>query len=315
MSVLFAATDFGVRYDGGRGLEALAGVTMAVGEGERVAIIGESGSGKSTFALAVAGLLPANAVTQGAIAWLGLGETKPRPGRDIGFVFQDPSGSLDPVLSVGTQIVEVLRTHLGLSRPAARERAAALLGKVQLPEPALLLRAFPHQLSGGQRQRVAIAIAIAAGPKLLIADEATSALDTVVQAGIVALLGDLVREEGMSLLFVTHDIALASGLADRIAVFYAARLVEAGPAARVLAAPRHPYTAALIAAHLGLDTPLGRRLKVIPGSPPDPAAPPAGCRFAPRCPYVEARCRVEPAWRGVPGDGAACIHADIAVPA
>ncbi|WP_027037808.1 ABC transporter ATP-binding protein [Mesorhizobium ciceri] len=178
----------------------------------------------------------------------------PRLGRDIGFVFQDPSASLDPVMTIGKQIAEVARTHLGLTWSQSYARAKGLLERVRLPDPDSALRAFPHQLSGGQKQRVAIAAAIAAGPKLLIADEATSALDTIVQAEIVALIRRLVTEDGMTLLFISHDIALAAELAERIAVFRHGQLVELGMTAQIVGAPAQPYTRALLDAHIGLDT-------------------------------------------------------------
>ncbi|MCQ8870418.1 ABC transporter ATP-binding protein [Mesorhizobium sp. LMG17149] len=178
----------------------------------------------------------------------------PRLGRDIGFVFQDPSASLDPVMTIGKQIAEVARTHLGLTWSQSYARAKSLLERVRLPDPDSALRAFPHQLSGGQKQRVAIAAAIAAGPKLLIADEATSALDTIVQAEIVALIRRLASEDGMTLLFISHDIALAAELAERIAVFRHGQLVELGMTAQIVGAPAQPYTRALLDAHIGLDT-------------------------------------------------------------
>jgi peptide/nickel transport system ATP-binding protein len=178
----------------------------------------------------------------------------PRLGRDIGFVFQDPSASLDPVMTIGKQIAEVARTHLGLTWSQSYAKAKSLLERVRLPDPDSALRAFPHQLSGGQKQRVAIAAAIAAGPKLLIADEATSALDTIVQAEIVALIRRLVTEDGMTLLFISHDIALAAELAGRIAVFRHGQLVELGTTAQIVGAPAQPYTRALLDAHIGLDT-------------------------------------------------------------
>ncbi|RWC27154.1 MAG: ABC transporter ATP-binding protein [Mesorhizobium sp.] len=177
----------------------------------------------------------------------------PLGGHDIGFVFQDPSASLDPVMAIGKQIAEVARTHLGLTWPQAYAKAKHLLERVRLPDPDSALRAFPHQLSGGQKQRVAIAAAIAAGPKLLIADEATSALDTIVQAEIVALIRRLVTEDGMTLLLISHDIALAAELAERIAVFRHGRLVELGTTAQIVGAPAEPYTRALLDAHIGLD--------------------------------------------------------------
>ncbi|NKK57613.1 ATP-binding cassette domain-containing protein [Rhizobium leguminosarum bv. viciae] len=242
-----------VTYRRGRNA-ALDGVDLDIAAGERLAIIGESGSGKSTLARALAGLLPEGTKVGGEILWPGLGHPS-RPGRDFGFVFQDPGSSLNPVLTIGEQVAEGAKRHLGLSWKQAYARAEELLGRVRIPQPDKAMRAFPHQLSGGQRQRVAIAAAIAAKPQLLIADEATSALDVVVQAEIVRLLDGLVREDGMTLLFITHDIALASGFVDRIAVFHNARLVEAGPVRSVLSAPESDYTAALIASHRDLATP------------------------------------------------------------
>ncbi|MBB3137111.1 peptide/nickel transport system ATP-binding protein [Rhizobium pisi] len=238
----------------GHGAAALDRIDLDIAAGERLAIVGESGSGKSTFARALADLLPERAKVGGEMLWPALGHP-PRPGRDFGFIFQDPGSSLNPVLTIGEQIAEGARRHLGLNWKQAYARAEELLGRVRMPQPDKVMRAFPHQLSGGQRQRVAIAAAIAAKPQLLIADEATSALDVVVQAEIVRLLDGLVREDGMTLLFITHDIALASGFVDRIAVFRDARLVEAGPVRSVLSAPQSDYTAELIASHRDLRTP------------------------------------------------------------
>jgi peptide/nickel transport system ATP-binding protein len=194
-------------------------------------------------------LLPSTAAIEGSIAWPRLGH-RPLNGRDIGSVFQDPSASLDPVLTVGEQIAEVGHAHLGLTWRQAYRLATDLLGRVRMADPETAARAYPHQLSGGQKQRVAIAAAIAARPSLLIADEATSALDTIVQAEIVALIGRLVQEDAMSLLFISHDIALASQLADRIAVFRNGRLIETGGAAMLLHSPAHPYTRSLVEASL-----------------------------------------------------------------
>ncbi|MCB2403483.1 ABC transporter ATP-binding protein [Rhizobium ruizarguesonis] len=253
MSIFCSLRQLSVTYSRGRNA-ALDRVDLDIAAGERLAIIGESGSGKSTLARALAGLLPEGAKVQGELLWPALGHP-PRPGRDFGLVFQDPGSSLNPVLTIGEQIAEGARRHLGLSWKQAYIRAEELLGRVRIPQPDKAMRAFPHQLSGGQRQRVAIAAAIAAKPALLIADEATSALDVVVQAEIVGLLDGLVREDGLTLLFITHDIALASGFVDRIAVFHNARLVEAGPVRSVLSAPKSDYTAALIASHRDLATP------------------------------------------------------------
>jgi peptide/nickel transport system ATP-binding protein len=231
----------------------LGPVSLQLTAGERVAVLGESGSGKSTLAMAIAGLLPPEARATGAIRWPALGPA--RPGRDVGFVFQDAGASLDPLMRVGTQIGEVLAAHTALRGEAARLEIASLLDRVGLPDPAAAAHAFPHQLSGGQRQRVALACAIAAGPKLLIADEMTSALDTLVQARIVALVQALVREAGMALMFVTHDIALAAQVADRVLVLHRGIPVEEGAPATVLTRPAHAYTRSLLAAHLDLGAP------------------------------------------------------------
>ncbi|HSI40315.1 MAG TPA: ABC transporter ATP-binding protein [Xanthobacteraceae bacterium] len=257
MTPLCVVEGLRVRYAGALSA-ALDGVDLTLRPGAPLAVIGESGSGKSTLALALAGLLPGDAQTEGRLLWPA---GALRPGRDIGLVFQDPWSSLDPVLSIGHQIGEVLAAHLGLKGAAARARAQELLARVQLDSG--LLQAYPHQLSGGQRQRAALALAIAARPRLLIADEPTSALDAVVQAAILALIAELCAAQGMALLFVTHDIALAAGLAAHILVLKDGRTVESGPARAVLRAPKADYTRRLIAAHLGLDTP----------GPSRPAAP------------------------------------------
>ncbi|WP_353643984.1 ABC transporter ATP-binding protein [Mesorhizobium sp. WSM2239] len=251
MTIRLSIRNLGVRYSrDGQDVEALKQVALDLKTGECLAVIGESGSGKSTLALAIAGLLPSTAKLDGDISWPGLGRA-PQNGRDIGFVFQDPSASLNPVLTVGEQIAEVVRTHLPLTWREACSLATDLLGRVRLPDPEAIAHVYPHQLSGGQKQRVAIAAAIAARPSLLITDEATSALDTIVQAEIVALIRRLVAEDAMSLLFISHDIALAAQLADRIAVFRHGRLLETGGPAVLLRSPTHPYTRSLIEASFG----------------------------------------------------------------
>ena len=252
MTVLCEIRQLAVTYRG-HSVPALKDIDLDIRAGERLAIIGESGSGKSTLARALAGLLPAGASVAGSLRWAG--GHSPLPGRDIGFVFQDPSASLNPVLTIGEQVAEGARRHLGLSRRQGQARALEMLERVHIPDPDKTLTAFPHQLSGGQRQRVAIAAALAAKPGLLIADEPTSALDMVVQAEIVALLDELVRDGGMTLVFVTHDIALASGFADRVAIFQDGILVETGETGAILATPQAAYTAALIASHRDLATP------------------------------------------------------------
>jgi peptide/nickel transport system ATP-binding protein len=252
MSTLCEIRNLSVTYHG-QTLPALDHVDLDISAGERLAIIGESGSGKSTLARAVAGLLPPGARLAGEMRWSS--GRPPLPGRDLGFVFQDPSSSLNPVLSVGEQVAEGACRHLRLSWKAAYGRALEMLERVRIPEPEKAMKAFPHQLSGGQRQRVAIAAALAARPSILIADEATSALDMVGQAEIVALLDELVREDDMTLIFITHDIALASGFANRVAIFKDGRLVESGQTGQVLTSPTEAYTKTLIASHRDLATP------------------------------------------------------------
>jgi peptide/nickel transport system ATP-binding protein len=252
MTPLLTVQGLDIAY--GSGQRVVDGVDFAIAPGERLALIGESGSGKSTLALALAGLLPADAVISGRMVWPAL-RTAPRNGRDIGFVFQDAGASFDPVMTVGRQVAEVAETQLGLSRKAALARAAQLFERVRLPDPPTLLHAYPHQLSGGQRQRVGIAAAIVAEPAVLIADEPTSALDTIVQAEIMKLLEDLVLTAGMSLLFITHDIALAARHCERIAVMRQGRIVESGTASQIVGRPSTDYTRQLLAACLTLDSP------------------------------------------------------------
>ncbi|MDQ1195172.1 ABC transporter ATP-binding protein [Agrobacterium sp. SORGH_AS 787] len=239
---------------------SLRDVSLQLQEKQRLAIIGESGSGKSTLARTIAGILPRGARTEGQIVWNGDREKSSNPqfptrGRDIAYVFQDPSASLNPVLTIGEQVAEAAIRHLRLTRKQAYTHARDLLAEVQLPNPDALLSAYPHQISGGQRQRVAIAAAISAAPKILIADEATSALDTITQAAIARLLDHLVNANGMTLIFITHDIALASSLADEIAVFQSGQLVESGKARDVLSHPTSDDTKRLLSSHLDLTTP------------------------------------------------------------
>ena len=277
-------------------------VGFSLAPGETLAIVGESGSGKTLTGLAVMGLLPA-AVTPvaGRIMLAGrdgasrdllrLAEPALRAmrGRDMAMIFQDPSSSLNPLLRVGMQVGESLRAH-GIT-DGIRDRVVTLLRQVGLPDPERAAVAYPHELSGGQRQRAMIAAAIANHPRLLLADEPTTALDVTVQAQILALLAELKRAEGgMGMVFVTHNLAVVAEIADRVAVMYAGEVVEEGPAAEVFTAPRHPYTAALIAS-----TPEGEaeRLSAIPGAVPQPWAMPSGCRFAPRCAMAEPACSAE----------------------
>ncbi len=259
--VFLVVQDLAVRYGA---QQVLQSVNFELRQGERLALIGESGSGKTTLAMAIAGLLPASAKTAGTIRFSALAH-EPRAGRDIGVVFQDPDGSLDPMMRVGDQIAEVIVTHLKTSWAEARQRAAELMQQVQIADSQQRLRSYPHEFSGGQKQRIAIAAALAAQPQLLIADEPTSALDTVVQNHVAQLLDGLVRAQGLTMLFVTHDIALASQLADRIAVLYRGELVELGTVEQVITAPQHDYTKALLETHIGLDWEKQPRLPEIDG--------------------------------------------------
>jgi oligopeptide transport system ATP-binding protein len=273
------------------------GIDYHVEPAQVFGVAGESGSGKTMSVLALIGLLPSGATATGRARFRGLDllALRGRALRDvrgggIGMVFQDPMTSLHPMLSIGQQIEEPIRQHLGLGRTAARKRAAELLESVRLPDPERALRAFPHQFSGGMRQRVAIAIALAAEPELLIADEPTTALDVTVQAGIIRLLDTLRRERGLSVILITHDLGVMSSIADRVAVFYAGRVVETGPRDDLLRRPRHPYTRALLDALPHPELPADHPLVPIAGSPPAPAAVPAGCAFHPRCAHSVETC-------------------------
>jgi oligopeptide transport system ATP-binding protein len=280
-----------VDFDGSSGIRAVDHVDLSVERQSCVAIVGESGSGKSQLLLACTGLLAANGRASGSVRFdgielLGAGDPAAQVrGRGIGFVFQDASGSLTPHRRIGQQLAE--------AGDATFAEAERMLERVRLPDARRHLAEYPHELSGGMRQRVAIAAALMPQPQLLFADEPTTALDVTVQAEIIALLADLCRELGMAMLLVTHDLSAVSGLADRIAVMYAGRIVESAEAVRFLAGPAHPYSAGLLAAVPRLDDPPGSELRTIAGTPPRPGTVLPGCRFEPRCKYAEARCRGE----------------------
>jgi peptide/nickel transport system ATP-binding protein len=272
------------------------GISLRLERGKILAVVGESGSGKSMFCRAVLGLVP----SRGQIIFDGRDtgsysarELNRMRGRDIGVVLQDPLSSLNPVMTIESQIVEPMRYHLGLGASAAREQARTLLGSLGMARPEERLACYPHQLSGGMRQRVAIAMALACDPKLLIADEPTTALDVTVQAEILQLLGRLQRERDLAIMLVSHDLGVVAGRAHDVAVMYAGRVVEQGPTAEVFAAMRMRYTRALFDAIPRLDDPPQRRLPNIPDQAPNFAALPPGCRFAPRCGAVRERCHQE----------------------
>jgi len=279
-------------------LAAVADVSLRVAPGECVGIIGESGAGKSQALLAPFRLTASDARIGGTASLAGedlLSKSEAQldaiRGARAGFVFQDPMSSLTPHRTVGAQIAEVLECHGRARGAAARARALELLEQVHIDAAARRMDQYPHELSGGQRQRVMIAIAIACDPLLLIADEPTTALDVTVQAGILELLAALKGERRLAMVLVSHDFAVIARLADRILVMYAGRVVEEGAAAALIAAPRHPYTAALLDCLPRLDDPPDAPWMAIPGQPPDPRALPAGCAFHPRCPRAGDLCR------------------------
>jgi oligopeptide transport system ATP-binding protein len=273
------------------------GVDYHVESAQVFGVAGESGSGKTMSVLALLGLLPPGAIVAGRAAFggfdlLALPAKKLRAicGREIGMVFQDPMTSLHPMLTVGQQLTEHVRRHLGLSGRESKRRATELLEQVRIPDPEGALHAFPHQFSGGMRQRIAIAIALACRPKLLIADEPTTALDVTVQAGILRLLDRLRREEDLSIILITHDLGVMSSIADVVSIFYAGRVVESARREELLQRPRHPYTRALLDALPHPEASRDVPLVAIPGAPPAPRHVPAGCSFHPRCAHARATC-------------------------
>jgi peptide/nickel transport system ATP-binding protein len=279
-------------------VHAVNGVSFSVKPGEVLCILGESGSGKSVTLRALMRLLPEGRTKiSGQISIAGedvLAMDRKRLGALRGgiasMIFQEPMTALDPVYSVGTQIIETIRHHRGGSKADARARALELFELVKIPSPERRLDAYPHELSGGLRQRAMIAMALSCGPKLLLADEPTTALDATVQIQVLILLRRLQREMGMGTIFVTHDLGVAAEIADRIAVMYAGRIVEEGPVAQILSDPRHPYTQGLLASTVhGQDR--AHDINAIAGSPPDMRRPPQGCSFGPRCNTAEMVCR------------------------
>jgi oligopeptide/dipeptide ABC transporter ATP-binding protein len=271
------------------GMRAVDGVSLRLDAGEKLGLVGESGCGKSTIALALMRLLPPSARVQCAQMSLD-GADQPVRGRDIGMVFQDPTTSLHPMIPVGRQVSEVLRHHLRLTRKAAAARTLQLFREVGIAAAERRLHAYPHELSGGMCQRVMLAMAIACRPKLLLADEPTTALDVTVQAQILALIDRLCRESGMAVILITHDLGVAAGLTDRIAVMYAGEIVETAPTGRLFAAPAHPYTRGLLRSLPRLDDAWDAELATIPGSVRS-AAGATGCRFAARCAHATELCR------------------------
>ncbi len=299
-------------------LLAVDQVDLTLSPGRTLGIVGESGSGKSMLARAILRLLPKRAALGGRILFEGhdLAQLTPEAlrrlrGPALAVVFQDPMTSLNPVLSIGTQITETLQAHLGMAGATATQRAVELLTAVGIPAPEQRLRQYPHQLSGGMRQRVAIAIALSCEPRLLIADEPTTALDVTIQAQILDLLAREQKRRHMAMILITHDLGVVAGRTDEVAVMYAGRVVERAPTAALFASMRMPYTAALLAAIPKLDAAPHTRLPAIDGRPPDPTRPLPGCSFAPRCRYADDHCKAaKPPLGAADGAGTryACWH-------
>jgi peptide/nickel transport system ATP-binding protein len=290
-----------VEFNTRRGtLVAIDDVSFDIAPGEVLGVVGESGAGKSITGTAIIGLLePPGRIAGGEILLEGarIDNLRPEPmrrirGRRIGAIFQDPLTSLNPLYTIGYQLVETIRTHLPMNASQARARAIELLGEVGIPAPERRVDHYPHQFSGGMRQRVVIALALCANPQLIIADEPTTALDVSIQAQIITLLKRLCRDNGTAVMLVTHDMGVIAETADRVAVMYAGRIVEIGPVQEVIHNPQHPYTAGLMASIPALGQEV-ERLSQIEGSMPRLNAIPAGCAFNPRCPRVFDRCKVE----------------------
>ncbi|HSW07645.1 ABC transporter ATP-binding protein [Aquabacterium sp.] len=314
-----------VSFTGGRRpVQAVGGVDLQVQRGEVVALIGESGSGKSVTLRSLLRLHPPRRTRIGgrllvggqdvlALSPAALADYR---GRVASMIFQEPLLALDPVYTLGAQIIEAIRRHEAVSAAEAQARALALFERVRIPSPERRLQAYPHEMSGGMRQRAMIALALACRPQLLLADEPTTALDATVQIQILLLLRELQRDLGLSVIFVTHDIGAAIEVADRIAVMYAGRIVEEGPARTLIRAPRHPYTQALLKSRAHGALAKGSRLETIGGAPPDLSALPPGCAFAERCAHAAEACRqTQPAMVRLSSDhGARCLRTEATAP-
>ncbi|MDR6521076.1 MULTISPECIES: ABC transporter ATP-binding protein [Variovorax] len=315
--------DLSVTFGGGRKpVHAVSGVSLEVKRGEVVALIGESGSGKSVTMRTLLRLHPERRTRMGGtvqvagrdVLAMTQRELSDFRGKVASMIFQEPLLALDPVYSVGAQIVESIRRHESVTQAEAQQRALALFERVRIPSPERRLQAYPHEMSGGMRQRAMIALALACKPQLLLADEPTTALDATVQIQILLLLRELQRDLGLSVIFVTHDIGAAVEVADRIAVMYAGRIVEEGSARELIRSPRHPYTIALLKSRAHGALARGTRLETIGGAPPDLSALPPGCAFAERCALAGDTCRAAqpPVVELAPDHRARCIHTDAA---
>jgi oligopeptide transport system ATP-binding protein len=313
---LLAVEDLSVRFTTPDGIvPAVERVSLAIEPGERIGIVGESGSGKSQLFLALLGLLARNGRATGRALFAGRdllalpnAALNAIRGSDIAMVFQNPMSCLNPYLTIGTQLAEVLTTHKGASEAEARRRSAAMLARIGIAEPERRLAAYPHEFSGGMRQRVMIAMALLCDPKLIIADEPTTALDVTIQAQILDLFRGLEATSQAALVLISHDLGVVAGLCDRVLVMYAGRIVEEAPVEALFADPRHPYTRGLLASLPDRQATPRQALPAIAGQPPEPLARPPGCAFADRCPHVMPRCRAAlPPLFGPPGRRAACF--------
>lgn len=299
MSHLLTISDLTIAFTGDTGThEVTDHLSLTLDEGEIVCLVGESGCGKSVTSMSLLGLLgPGGSVTEGSICYedrdlltLSEKELDQIRGKEISMIFQDPMSSLNPVFTIGYQIMEGLRIHLGLKKREAWVRAVELLARVGMKEPEMVMKSYPHTLSGGMRQRAIIAMALACNPKLLIADEPTTALDVSVQAQIMELLKRLQKESRMAVLLITHDMGVVSHMADRVLVMYAGQIVEEAEAEEVFCHPSHPYTRVLLSAIPTTGDSEDRKLSSIPGMVPENYDTISGCRFADRCPYTRQEC-------------------------
>ena len=297
-------------------IKAVDGISFTLERGEILGLVGESGSGKSVTGFSLIGLLdPPGRIAGGSVVFQGQelvgrsqAEMRKLRGKRIAMIFQDPAATLNPVLTIGQQMMMAVQAHGGTGQGAALELAERSLARVGIPDAATRLNAYPHEFSGGMRQRVAIAIALLHEPELIIADEPTTALDVSIQAQILAEMKTLAQESGTALIWISHDLAIVSSLADRVIVLYLGRIVEFGPVADVLRAPLHPYTRGLLDSLPAMADP-GQKLRQIPGSTPSPLNVTPGCPFAPRCAHADDLCRSEPPAVGDQHHGAFCHHA------
>ncbi|MET3354563.1 ABC transporter ATP-binding protein [Xanthobacter autotrophicus] len=316
--------DLTIRFTGERTVYAVNGVSLSLGEGEVLGLLGESGSGKSVTMRALMRLLPKKrTVISGSVAVAGQdvlamddATLSAFRGRTVSMIFQEPALALDPVYTIGQQIAESVKRHEGASHATATARALEMLELVRIPSAKRRLDAYPHEMSGGMRQRAMIALALACKPKILLADEPTTALDATVQIQILLLLRELQREMGMSVIFVTHDIGVAIEICDKVAVMYAGQIVETGTLGDIVRTPRHPYPQGLLASTVH-GARRGARLQTIPGTPPSLDQAPAACSFAPRCAHAQQRCteRLPPDVELAPGRTVRCVLAENPVPA